>query len=148
MTYTARTRDRYRLAVAAVTGVTAVGALTSTGWFAGVAAREHTADQTAQQAQQQAAADRAARAQARYETRVARQQSAALGSDVALRQRPAVTRVTTRYVASTAQGAVGSGGSVSQAAPAQPAPAGNPAPAHVPAPPPPPPPPPAPSSGS
>jgi hypothetical protein len=49
MSYTGRDRDRGRIAVAAVTGIGAVGALTATGWLTGVAASD-LADQQASSA--------------------------------------------------------------------------------------------------
>lgn len=158
MTYSPSTRDRYRLAVSAVTGVTLVGALTSTGWLAGQAAQAHAADlarqQAAAQQQDKVRTARAERARKRYDALVSRS-----GADTrrsALRQRPTRTRVTTRYVTASeaASTTIGGGGSVSPpsatpaapsaAAPAPAAPAAQPAPP----PPPPPPPPPAPSGGS
>ncbi len=160
MTYTPRTRDRYRVAVAAVTGVTTIGALTATGWLGGVAAADYSKQELQRQAEQAAAAAKQARQQARYEAAVARQQSLAEGPKVILRQRPQKTRVSTQYVQAAGTSSVGPGGSVSYPSTSQPAsgtaspsggqappaaPAAGPAPA---APPPPPPPPPAPSTGS
>lgn len=149
MSYSSRSRDRYRLAVTAVTGIAAAGVLSATGWLAGAAASNYNAEQAKGQAEQDAVAAKAAKAQARYEAKVARQQTRALQPATALHERPARTRVTTRYVtgAATTQ-SVGGGGTVSTPSGSSPqpaAPAGHSAPQ---APPPPPPPPPAPSSGS
>ena len=143
MSYSSRTRDRYRLAVTAATGSLAAAAIAGTGWVVGAVAHD--------QAQQDAVQAEADRALARYEARVARQQAAAQQPDTVLRQRPTRTRVTTRYVSGSATTIpVGGGGTVStptipsgtggssgggSATPAPPTP-------------PPPPPPPAPSSGS
>jgi uncharacterized membrane protein YgcG len=111
MTYTARTRDGYRRALAAVTGLTTVGALTACGWLAGAAARDHTADQSSknaarQQAQRQALAEwqrqqaswRAAQAAPRTRVRAV------------WKKRPEVTVVDTRVVRI---GSIGTGGSLS-----------------------------------
>ena len=101
MAYTSRDRDRGRLAVAAVTALSAAGALTATGWLAGVAASETTQDITP-------TGDDDAAQQARNHP--ARRE---------LRQRPYVTRVTLRYVpAAGTQVAPAAGGSVTSAAPA------------------------------
>ena len=59
MTYTARTRDRYRRALAAITGLTTVGTLTACGWLAGTASRDYNAEQVAKDAARQAAQRRA-----------------------------------------------------------------------------------------
>ncbi len=163
MTYSATSRDRYRLAVSAVTGVSLVGALTAAGWLAGLASRDHAKEVASTQAAAEqrsraaaAAAAKAERARARYDAALARR---AQRPHVVLRHRPVQTRVTTRYVhATTGSTPIGGGGSVTApsvpapaaaAPPAAPAPA--PAPAAAPPPPPPPPPPapaPAPSTGS
>ena len=144
MTYSARTRDRFRLAVAAVTGVTTVAALSATGWLAGAAAHDSEALQ-----QEQAAV-----AQAKYRSdlaawRKANAVDAATPQQrtmVELRDRPHHTETTLRYVQGTGASAVGAGGQVT-AAPAsgqeQAAP-----PSTAPPPPPPLAPAPAPSSGS
>jgi hypothetical protein len=107
MSYTARTRDRHRLAVSAVTGVITAASLTSVGWLTGAAADDFEQDQAEQQAQLR-------RERAEYDAAVARAQR----HDV-LRQRPARTRVTTRYVrAAAASAGVGAGGTVSASSPA------------------------------
>ena len=64
MSYSPRTRDRYRLLVTALTGTTAAAAIAGTGWVAGAVA--HSQDQAAaqQQAEQDAAQAKAARPQA------------------------------------------------------------------------------------
>lgn len=111
MTYTARTRDGYRRALASVTGLTTVGALTACGWLAGAAARDHSADQSSkdaarQQTQRQALAE------------WQRQQAAWLAAQPAPRprvravwkKRPEVTVVDTRVVRIAS---VGTGGSLS-----------------------------------
>ena len=82
MSYTSRDRDRSRLAVAAVTGIGAVGAFTATGWSAGEAA----SDLAAQQASSAGSSP------------VAEQQDETSRSRGPLRQRRYVTRVTVRYV--------------------------------------------------
>lgn len=143
MSYSARDRDRHRLAVSAVTGVVTVGSLTAVGWLAGAAAHDQAADQAARQAA-------LTRARAEYATALARSRGAARPP---LKQRPTRVRVTTRYVRGTATAAVGSGGTVSTPASAGsrdgsgsggPSSGGGPGPS-TPAPPPPPPPP---TSGS
>lgn len=148
MSYSSRTRDRYRLAVTAVTGVAAAGVLTATGWLAGAAASDYSADLAKGQAKQDAVAAKAAKAQARYEAKVARQQTRALQPATALHKHPTRTRVTTQYVTGTpVTQSVGGGGTVSTPSGSSPQPAA-PAGHSAPPPPPPPPPPPAPSSGS
>ena len=123
-------RDRSRLAVAAVSGVTTVAALSATGWLAGTAAHTTTAEQSDQQA---APGAKPAVTKARH-VRTA--------PKVVLRQRPQRTHVSVRYVQGAPSAPVGSGGTVSQPVshtPAAPAPQHS-APAPAPAP--------APSSGS
>ncbi len=161
MSYTAKTRDRYRLAVAAVSGLATFGALTATGVIAGAAAQSYEAEQA------QKAADKMAAQQA---YRLAKQQRAALiranktyyadlaeqaaHPRVVVRERRQITHVTTQYLGSGGSGYVGSGGSVSGGGSTysggsggtsggSTSGGGTPAP-----PPPPPPPPPAPSTGS
>ena len=150
MSYDRRTRDRFRVVVAGVTGGVGVAALTATGLLMGLASRD-LADQQAEQQATQQAKQQAKPGQVPH----ARKQRAAERRAVReprLRQRPQVTRTTVRYVTGDSN-AVGSGGAVtsSPAAPAaqsaaQPAarPAAQPAPAPAPAPEPAP----APSSGS
>lgn len=158
MTWTARRRDRYRLAVNAVTGIATIGALSSTGWMAGATATDYEQEQQARQIDAKREAARYERLRARYDARLARHHAAVAAQRTELRQRPAKVRVTTRYVTS-AGNPVGGGGTVTapappagttpapaSASPAGPAPTAQPAPA--PPPPPPPPPPPAPTSGS
>ena len=102
MSYTARNRERHRLAVSAVTGVITVGSLTSLGWLTGAAADDFEQEQAEQKA-------RAAQELAEYEAALARSQRPA-----ALRERPTRTRVTTRYVtAAGATSTVGAGGTLS-----------------------------------
>jgi hypothetical protein len=171
MSYSHRHRDRYRLAVTAVTGVSTVGALTATGWLASVAAQDYTDQQKAKAAEEAQAAKAWAKKYARQQAKYAKAQAAA--AEPIVKQRPYVTRTTTQYVqAAGTSAAPGSGGEVapvssgSAAAPAAAPAASAPAPAPAPAapapapsggggggsapapPPPPPPPPPAPSSGS
>ncbi len=161
MSYTSRTRDRFRVVIMTVTGVTTVGALSLTGWLAGVMGQEYAAEQAessrvkaADQAAWEAAARKAARQQAAYDAAVVRQNRKAR-PQVVLLQRPQRTRVTLRYSqAASAGGSVGPGGTVtsssagSGSAPAAAAPTASGA-QPAPAPPPPPPPPaPAPTSGS
>lgn len=155
MSYTAKTRDRNRLAVNAVTGVITAASLTSVGWLTGAAADDFAQDQAEQEAQQQA---QARQTQADYAAALAKSQRP---QKPTLRQRPTRTRVITRYVRAVGTSSVvGSGGTVTSSSSS--ASAGfsgpglsggssggasggssGPAPA-----PPPPPPPPAPSSGS
>ena len=120
---TGRRRDRYQLAVVAVTGVATAGCLTATGWIVGQAADSWSAQQQAPTTvptgplttTEQPAVSRP------------RHRAKANESDderVVLRERPTRTRVTTRYVRPPAT--VGGGGSVSST-PSQPH--SNPAPA-------------------
>ncbi|MGD9957981.1 hypothetical protein [Nocardioides sp.] len=154
MTYTPRKRDRYRLAAAAITGATTVGALTATGWLGGVAAADYTQQQNERAAEQAAAAAKAERAQARYDAAVARQQSRAEGPRIVYKQRPVKHRVSVQYVTgatstSTSTGTVTSTSTSTSTGTSTPSSnQGHQAPSSNPAPPPPPPPPPAPSSGS
>jgi hypothetical protein len=168
---TPRSRDRHRLAVAAVTGAATVVSLTATGLVVGVA----TADFEATQAEREAAQARAERQRARYDRQVARAKTAASSTEpVALRERLTRTRVTTRYVTLEADQSVGGGelrtstqppsaaasnsgpgtatnsnsGPGSNTSGSSSAPPPPPPPPTPPAPPPPPPPPPAPTSGS
>jgi len=140
MSYTARNRDRHRLAVSAVTGVITVGSLTSIGWLTGAAADDFEQEQAEKEA-------RAAQELAEYNAALARSQR-----PTALRERPTRTRVTTRYVtAGGAINAVGAGGTVTSSSPSGgssgPSASGSSGGSSGPAPAPPPPPPP-PSSGS
>ena len=101
MAYTSRDRDRGRLAVATVTGLGAVGALTATGWLAGVAA--------SQAAQEDSSSDASASPTTTNGDGPGRRE---------LRQRPSVTRVTVRYVPADAPVAPAAGGSLTSPAPA------------------------------
>lgn len=96
-------RDRYRLAVVAVTGVAAAGSLTATGWLVGQAAQTWSA-------QQPAADTGSGHANARPAASHHRRTAERDDERVVLRPRPARTRVTLRYVRPAAP--VG-GGSVS-----------------------------------
>ena len=128
---------RLRIAVAAVSGATAIAAFSATGWLAGAAARTTDAQQAAQPGPAQQAAGQAATGAAA--TRIDRHRP------VIRKQRPQRTHVTVRYVRATPSAPVGGGGTVSQPAVHAPsAPAPHPAPQPAPAPQPPP----APSSGS
>lgn len=137
MSYSQRTRDRYRLAVSAVTGLTAAGALTAGGWLAGVAAQTTGAG-----------SDTAPPPAPPPTDTVPAATPSRTPPKVVVKERPQVTRVTTRYVTSPGGPAVGGGGTVtaqtsagsSHAQPAAHAPAPAPQPAPQPAP--------APSSGS
>ncbi|GAA1139457.1 hypothetical protein [Nocardioides aquiterrae] len=113
-------RNRSRLAVAAVSGVTTIAALSATGWLAGTAARSTAAQQADQQADQQAAPATPKPAVKARHARPARK--------VVLRQRPQRTHVTVRYVQAAPSAPVGSGGTVSQPVSQHSAPA--PAPQH------------------
>lgn len=133
-------RHRSRIAVAAVSGATAIAAFSATGWLAGAAARTAAETDQADQAQQDVAASTTG-AKAATTTRPDRQRT------VVLKQRPQRSHVTVRYVQGVPSAPVGTGGTVSQPAVQHaPAPAAHPAP--QPAPHPAPAPPPAPSSGS
>ena len=68
MSYTPQTRDKYRLAVAAVTGVASVAALSASGWIAGAEAADHNEELAHQSAVKQAAE---AQATAEYQAKVA-----------------------------------------------------------------------------
>lgn len=127
MTYTSMTRDRYRLAVTAGTGLAVVGSLAAGGWLVGAAQETFEADQPAEPDQATSTAGQGARPE-----------------DRGLRQRPTRTRITMRYVRAAGGSTVGTGGSLT----APPADTGPPAaPPDVPAAPPPEPPT-TPSSGS
>lgn len=113
MTYTPTTRDRYRLAVWTTTATLAAGAMAATGWVAGAAAHAQAQDDAVRQAEQ-AALD--AQARAEYDAWLARygEKPQTQKPRVIVRQHPARTRVTTRYVtAAIPTAAVGAGGSVS-----------------------------------
>ena len=163
MTYTPRSRERYRAAVWATTATVAAGAISATGWVAGAAAHDEATDAAVNQAAQDAQAQR------EHDRWLARYGDASPSRErrhPVVRQRPTRTRVTIRYV--TAAGtnpAPGPGGTVSPSTgstsqqlttvqPAQPASSGTGggggggtgATPHPP--PPPPPPPPTPTSGS
>lgn len=165
MPYSARTRDRFRLAVAAVTGLTTVAALSVTGWLAGTAADGYQADQarTSAEVRSRHQAQRAERQAWRRAVRAheVAVRNAARRPRVVLLERPQRSRVTLRYVQGATSVAPGPGGQVTSQAPsttpppssvpAPPPPAPAAPPAAAPPPPPPPPPPapaPAPSSGS
>lgn len=111
MTYTARTRDGYRRALAAVTGLTTVGALTACGWLAGAAARDHSADQSSKDAARQQT-QRQALAEWQRQRAAWRAAQAAPRSRVRAvwKKRPEVTVVDTRVVRI---GSIGTGGSLS-----------------------------------
>ena len=136
-TYDRRTRDRYRQVVSGVTGVAGLGALTLTGGLMGMAAGEAAQDQEPQDATPQKAT------QQKADRPAERRRSE-------LRERPQVTRVTTRYVTggSATTAAPGPGGAVSAPVSRQPSRQPQPAPQPAPEPAPEPDPPPAPSSGS
>jgi hypothetical protein len=167
MSYTAKTRDRYRLAVAAVSGLATFGALSATGLIAGAAAQDYEAQQakktaeelSAKHAYQLAKKQRAAliKANKQYYAKLAQQ---AAHPKIITRERPLVTHVTTQYVGGGGSGYVGSGGSVSSGSTysggsssggstsSGGSSSGGSSGGGTTAPPPPPPPPPAPSSGS
>ena len=163
MSYSPRHRDRYRLAVTAVTGVSTVGALTATGWLVGVSAQDYHDKEAAKAAEEAQAAKAWAKKYARQQAKYAE----ATAAGTTLVQRPYVTRTAIQYVQAAATSAApGSGGAVapvsSSSGAAAPttssAPAASSAPASAPAPAAPAPapaapapapaPPPAPSSGS
>ena len=110
MSYSHRHRDRYRLAVTAVTGVGTAGALTATGWLVGVSAQDFADQQAAKAAKEAKAAKAWAKKYARQQAKYAKAQAAAATT---LKQRPYVTRTTTQYVqAAPVSAAPGSGGAV------------------------------------
>lgn len=115
MSYTPRTRDRYRLVAVSVTAATTVGALTATGWLSGVAASDYADQQNERAAEQAAAAAKAERAQAKYEAQLARSQE----PKIVYKKRPVKTRVTTRYVTGSAgtSSTVGAGGTITSSTP-------------------------------
>ena len=158
MNYSSRTRDRFRIAITSVTGLTTIGALSVTGWLAGLVAQDFAAeqavkaqDEAAQRTAWEAATRKAARQQKAYNAAVAKQNRQA-HPQVILVERPQRTRVSLQYVQAGGGSSVGSGGTVL----AQGSSGGSTAPSSTPpqssgsqpAPPPPPPPPPAPTSGS
>ena len=98
MSYSARTRDIYRGALTAVTGLSTVGAVAASGWLAGAAAHDHSVQMAAQKAEKDQAERQ--RLGAWY----------AAHPQVVLKQRPVVTVVQTRTVPA---GEVGTGGSLS-----------------------------------
>lgn len=109
MTYTSRDRDRGRLAVTAVTGLGAVGAITTTGWLAGAAAADFAAEQAS------TSTSRASGAGATSTPVVDRRPDRGRP----LRQRPYITRITVRYVPGAASApAPASGGTVTGVPPA------------------------------
>ena len=110
MTYTASTRDRYRLAVLTTTASVAAGAIAATGWAAGAAARDQAETDAAQQAEQDARANAEYAAwQEQYGTQAVTRKPRTI-----VRQRPTRTRVSMRYVTATSPvAAVGPGGTVS-----------------------------------
>jgi hypothetical protein len=162
MSYSASTRDRYRLAVAAVSGAITVGALSATGLLAGAASADHQARLAEDAAKQHAeqAAYRKAKREHRALVRASKQYAAQLAHEaehpqLALRERPQVTRVTTQYLRA-GSGSVGSGGTIGSSGGSSGgwsggssggSSGGGSGGGSVPAPPPPPPPP-APSTGS
>lgn len=154
MTYTATTRDRYRLAVWTTTATLAAGAMAATGWVTGAAAHAQAQDDAVREAEQ---ADVDAQARAEYGAWLARygEKPRTQKPRVVMRQHPVRTRVTTRYVtAAGSTAAVGAGGSLSGSTasttsgspPQQTSSSGSGG--QTQAPPPPPPPPPTPTSGS
>lgn len=110
MTYSARTRDRYRHALSMLTGLTTAGVLTACGWLAGTAARDFHAEQEAKDAARQEA-DRVTQADWQQKQAAWR---AAQPREVRTvwKRRPVTTVVETRtvFAASTT---IGAGGSVS-----------------------------------
>ena len=110
MSYSHRHRDRYRLAVTAVTGVSTAGALTATGWLVGVAAQDFADQQAAKAAKEAKAAKQWAKEYAAQQAEYAKATAAASAT---LKQRPYVTRTTTQYVqAAGTSAAPSSGGTV------------------------------------
>lgn len=114
MGYTAKTRDRYRLAVAAVSGLTTVGALTATGFLAGATASDYQDQQDAKAAEAHAAKvtwKREQKAMARANKEFAEQLTTnAEHPQVIVRERKHISHVITQYVGGGSS--VGGGGSV------------------------------------
>lgn len=116
-----RRRDRYQVAVTALTGLATAGCLAATGWIAGQAAHTWVQEQPAPTTTtpvDPAASTPQPAASTRQRTRGQRPR-------VVLRPRPSRTRVSTHYVTPAAP--VGGGGSVGSG-PSQPT-HSNPAPA-------------------
>jgi hypothetical protein len=111
MTYTARTRDTYRRALAGVTALTTVGTLTACGWLAGAAAHD---DRARQQAKHVAAQGAQRRALAEWQRKRAAWQAAQDARTGKVRtiwkKRPQSTVVDTRVVQAAS---IGPGGSLS-----------------------------------
>lgn len=162
MRYTATTRDRYRLSVAAVSGALTVAVLGTTGALAGALAHDFTQDRARRQAEDQAAKlvwKRQQREVSRASDALAeRLATNARKTTVVERERRQVERVTTRYTVSdpvvggggTVRGGSGGSGSGSGGTgrPHGSGGSGGSDPSPTPSPPPPPPPPPPPTSGS
>ena len=114
MSYNAKTRDRYRLAVAAVSGLTTVGALTATGFLAGATAKDYQNEQDAKAAEQHAAEvtwKREQKAMARANKEFAAQLTTnAEHPRVIVRERRHISHVITQYVGGGSS--VGGGGTV------------------------------------
>lgn len=108
MSYSTRTRDRYRLTVAAITGALSLGTLTVTGLVAGQAAADHEGELAAKAAEQRAAQARYEQEKAAYDAAVA----AAAKPQVIWKKRPVKQRVTVRYIQAGSGSSLGSGGSV------------------------------------
>ncbi|WP_296602469.1 hypothetical protein, partial [Nocardioides sp.] len=142
-------RHRSRIAVAAVSGATAIAAFSATGWLAGAAARTAAEAEQAQADQAQATQAQAVPATSPTGAKAAVPSRPDRRRPVVVKQRPQRTHVTVRYVQGTPSAPVGGGGTVSvptvhtpsapnpQPAPhPAPHPAANPAPQPAPAPPP------------
>lgn len=137
MTYTARTRDRFKSLVALVTGVAAFASVTAAGAATGSAAHD-TALRDQAREQEQARLDAAARVAA---LQAAGQQATAPPPITVVGRRPQRTVVRTHVVHQVSRpgvAAVGPGGTISALPPSAPVtppdPAAGPAPAPAPAP--------------
>ncbi|WP_372736721.1 hypothetical protein, partial [Nocardioides sp.] len=117
MVYTTRRRNRFRVAVSAVTGVLTVTSLSATGWLAGRVSAEAADAQAEKDLAAQAAEDEAWAEYVRQQEEYAAALAAQVPErEVVVRQRPQRTRTTIRYVRASPTGNGGSGGGVSSSA--------------------------------
>lgn len=147
MSYTSRTRNGYRVLVAAVTGALSLGSLTVTGLVAGQAAADHNDQLAAKALKEREAQEKYERDKAAYEAALA-----AAEPQVIWKKRPVKKRVSIRYIQAGGSslgggGSVGSGGSGGSGGGGNSSGGGGGSSSGAGTPPPPPPPPP-PSSGS
>ncbi|MGL5825116.1 MAG: hypothetical protein ACRCYU_09920 [Nocardioides sp.] len=134
MSYTPRDRDRYRLAVAAVTGLTSIAAITATGWIASAASADYQSYLAQRAAAKRAAAAEWAKQQAEYQAKLAAYeannpasrvsgrvtsgpaasgpQEVVDGGQTLIGKVPTTTRPSVSYAPGTDAGEVGPGGEV------------------------------------